>query len=148
MITRRMAVAIALALPVIGFACGDSGPTEPTGNDDDTPPPRLDLFLSTDDSADAIHVTSEPGNLGESLTLCLTVSTASGWWKGVGVNETQPTLEGVAADGDQCMTISPGLKTLAFWKAKGLGVHTQVGSRSLDLSEYAGHRIRLEWTLD
>ena len=111
--------------------------------EDTTPPPQLSLVLHTDDDADSIKLLSDDKNDGSQLRVCLSVSTASGWWKGVGINRTSPTVEGTLDDGVQCADTRPGVVSFTFWKAKGFGVHTQVGNRVVDLSGYGGQRVSL-----
>jgi hypothetical protein len=146
MIPGRTVLALVLAVPTILSGCGETAPTGP--DTDNTPPPPLAVNLRTDDPADRITVSSEPASSGAQVRLCLNVRTGSGWWKGVGVNQADPSIAGDRTDGDRCASFTPGNLTLTFWKAKGLGVHTNVGSRSLDLTRYAGHRVDLTWTAD
>ena len=127
-------------------ACGKSATAPAT--EETTPPPQLDLALNTDDDADSIKLLSDDKNDGSQLRVCLSVSTQSGWWKGVGINQTSPTVEGALSDGMQCADTRPGLISFTFWKAKGLGVHTQVGTRVVDLSQYGGYRVSLIWLTD
>jgi hypothetical protein len=148
MIPSRRFLAIAFAVSVILPGCSEGDPTGPDAGGVGNPPPPLVVSLRTDDPADLISVSSQAVNSGSVVRVCLSVSTASGWWKGVGVNATDPTMEGDRAAGDQCANFTPGNMTLTFWKAKGLGVHSNVGSRSLDLSRYAGHTVSLTWVAD
>ncbi|MFB3132459.1 MAG: hypothetical protein ACE10K_08055, partial [Rhodothermales bacterium] len=114
----------------------------------------LPVSLRTDDAADRISMEStydealanEPGGR---VRVCLEVAaTSSGWWKGIGLDSTQPTLEGERSDGIQCTEILSGRKQVTFWKAKAFGVHTNVGVRRVDLSDRAGYKVVFKWIKD
>ncbi len=145
--TRRVA-AIGLVVPFILIGCAGS-PTAPNAaNKDANTPPTLDLVLTTSDPADTIAVTSQTANYPTWVRVCLSVTSTSGWWKGIGLDQTNPTIQGSAADGEQCTNIGPGIISLTFWKAKLLGIHTEVGSGSIDLTQYVGHVVTFTWRAD
>ena len=139
-----------LLVPAILSACDKTSPMDPVDNGNEiAPPPILDLKLTTDDASDRIELTTTlPRSDVQLLEVCLKNSTADGWWKGVGVNQVNPTVQGQASEGLQCANVQPGKLSFTFWKAKGFGVHTRVGSRSVDLSAYAGSRVTLDWKVD
>ena len=139
-----------LLLPAILSACDKASPMDPADNGNEiAPPPALNLKLTTDDAADRIELTTTlPRADVQQLEVCLKNSTPGGWWKGVGINQVDPTVQGDASEGLQCTNVQPGKLSFTFWKAKGLGVHTRVGSRTVDLSAYAGSRVTLEWKID
>jgi len=144
---RRYSAAVLLGMTTLFAACQTTPPLEvDTGVE---APPALNLNLLTDDGADRIDLATSPmaGAAGQ-LVICLEVRTASGWWKGIGINSVEPNVQGEASDGIQCTAASPGQLSLTFWKAKGFGVHTQVGTRTVDLSRYASHRVRIVWRQD
>ncbi len=147
--THRMLSAI-LLVPAILSACAKASPMDPVDNNNEiAPPPALDLKLTTDDAADRIQLTTNlPRADVQLLEVCLQVSTASGWWKGVGINQVNPTVQGQASEGLQCASVQPGKLSFTFWKAKAFGVHTSVGSRTVDLSAYAGSRVTLDWKVE
>ena len=96
-----------------------------------------------------IEIKTTPSDrIGGRLQVCLQVQTESGWWKGIGLNLYEPTLEGERRDGLKCTTISPGRIDVAYWKAKAFGVHTYVGTRSLDLRQYMNHEVMFTWKKD
>lgn len=112
-------------------------------------PAPLKIIVTTDDKADQIEVKTTPRDkTGGRMQVCLKVQTESGWWKGIGLNERAPTLEGERSDGLKCTTIDPGRIDVAYWKAKVFGVHTYVGTRSLDLSQYMNHEVMFTWKKD
>ncbi len=112
-------------------------------------PAPLNIIVATDDKADQIQIKTTPreGTAGR-MQVCLQVQTQSGWWKGIGLNEYAPTLEGERRDGLKCTTISPGRIDVAYWKAKFLGAHTYVGTRTLDLRPYKDHEVMFTWKKD
>lgn len=146
MIRAHRVLPVAFLVSLILSGCTDNA-MQP-GNEDVAPPPVLSLAFTTDDSADHIDLSSQLDDVQAKVRICLRVATTSGWWKGVGINQTEPTLEGAKEDGVQCTNVAPGNLTLTFWKAKGLGVHSRVGSGSVDLTRYAGHLIWITWTKD
>ncbi len=108
-------------------------------------PPALDLFFTTDDLADRIEmITSPDPSVGSQLNICLEILTATGWWKGIGANRDEPSVQG---DGNavRCIPTAPGRINLTFWKAKLFGIHTKVGAGAVDLSRYAGQRALFVW---
>jgi hypothetical protein len=116
------------------------------------PPPLpkpLRLTVATDDQADQVEIKTTPidGTAGR-LKVCLQVQTRSGWWKGIGLNESEPTLEGEKSDGLKCTTIDPSLINVAYWKAKEAGRHAPVGTRPLDLRQYKDHEVIFTWRKD
>lgn len=112
-------------------------------------PTPLNIIVATDDQADQIEIKTTPRDMtGGRLQVCLQVQTKSGWWKGIGLNQSEPTLEGERSDGLKCTTISPGRIDVAYWKAKVFGVHTYVGTRSLDLRQYKNHEVMFTWKKD
>jgi hypothetical protein len=112
-------------------------------------PKPLKLTVTTDDKADQIQIISAPINGPSSrVKVCLQVQTSSGWWKGIGLNEREPTLAGQKSDGLKCTTIAPRLLKVTYWKAKILGVHTPVGTRTLDLRPYKEHAVTFTWRKD
>ena len=112
-------------------------------------PKPLKLTVATDDRADQIEIRSAAidGASGR-VKVCLQVQTSSGWWKGIGLNEREPTLAGEKSDGLKCTTIGPRLLKVTYWKAKMLGVHTPVGTRTLDLRPYKDHAVTFTWRKD
>ncbi len=142
------AVAIGLAMPFVLIGCSGS-PTAPnSANKGTNPPPALDLVMTTNDPLDTIAVTSQSANYPGEVRVCLLVTSSSGWWKGIGLNQTQPTIQGSTADGIQCANMGPGIVHLTFWKAKLFGVHTEVGSNVIDLSAYANNVVLFSWRSD
>ena len=112
-------------------------------------PTPLKLTVSTRDKADQIEVRTAPmDGLSGRIRACLQVKTRSGWWKGIGLNESDPTLAGEKSDGVKCTFIAPGLIKVAYWKAKTLGIHTPVGSSRLDLRQYKDHEVVFTWKTD
>ena len=107
-----------------------------------------DLVLTRQDRANQIRGTSKPtrGPRGQAH-VCLTVQ-GSGWWKGLGLNTREPVIEGEPRDGVSCTTIARASLTSTFWKAKALGVHTQVGAREVDSGDFADHRVDFVRTRD
>lgn len=148
MYRTRRAAAIGLVVPMILFGCAKSPTTPDSGSTKDKAPPALDIFLSTGDPADTIEVWSGSTTNTSSVRLCLDVTSASGWWKGIGIDQTEPTIQGAAADGEQCAYISPEVARVTFWKAKAFGVHTQVGTGSIDLTKYSGYEVHFSWLAD
>lgn len=144
---RRVAI-IGLVAPVFLFGCARS-PTapDPTNTGANTPP-TLDILMTTSDPADTILVSSQPANYPTWVRLCLTVTSTSGWWKGIGVDQTQPTIQGSSADGEQCTNVGPEVVSLTFWKAKAFGIHTEVGTGAIDLTQYAGNTVTFSWSSD
>ena len=129
-----------------------SGKNSPSQDVKATPkklPAPLNIIVATDDKADQIQIKTTPreGTAGR-MQVCLQVQTQSGWWKGIGLNERSPTLEGERHDGLKCTTISPGRIDIAYWKAKVFGVHTYVGTRTLDLRPYKDHEVMFTWKKD
>ena len=112
-------------------------------------PKPLKLTVTTDDKADQIQITSAPSDDASSrVRVCLQVQTSSGWWKGIGLNDREPTLAGQKSDGLKCTTLAPRLLKVTYWKAKLLGVHTPVGTRTLDLRPYKDHAVTFTWRKD
>lgn len=143
--------AIGLVLiPIALVACADSvaGP-EDSDTSEPPAPPALDQEISTGDAADRVRVLSELEGGGPGLIVCLTLTGDVTWWKGIGLNNEEPDLEAEGESASHCDVLpEPQLVTLTFWKAKTLGIHTKVGTNSIDLSEYAGHRITFLWEAD
>jgi TIR domain len=112
-------------------------------------PKALKFTVTTKDEADQVEITTAPiDGLAGRVKVCLQVKTKSGWWKGVGLNERDPTLAGQKSDGLRCTIIGPGLINVAYWKAKGLGIHTPVGISRLDLRQYKDHEVIFTWKTD
>jgi hypothetical protein len=112
-------------------------------------PKELKLTVTTEDKADQVEIRTAPTDgLAGRLKVCLQVRTESGWWKGIGLNERDPTLAGQKSDGLRCTTIAPGLINVAYWKAKMFGIHTPVGTRRLDLRQYKDHEVIFTWKRD
>lgn len=112
-------------------------------------PKPLKLTVTTDDTADQIQIISAPiDDASSRVRVCLQVQTSSGWWKGIGLNEREPTLAGEKSDGLKCTTLAPRLLKVTYWKAKLLGVHTPVGTRTLDLRPYKDHAVTFTWRKD
>jgi hypothetical protein len=112
-------------------------------------PKALKFTVSTKDEADQVEIRTAPiAGLAGRVKVCLQVKTKSGWWKGVGLNERDPTLAGQKSDGLRCTIIAPGLINVAYWKAKGLGIHTPVGTSRLDLRQYKDHEVIFTWRTD
>lgn len=113
------------------------------------PPPPLNYNIGTGDAADRVRVVSDatyqPG--GSSVLICLQLVGIT-WWKGIGVGQTEPTLQARDDNKSQCTEVAPDQYSLTFWKAKAFGVHTRMGSGSLDLRRYAGHKVTLRWSAD
>lgn len=145
--TWRVA-AIALAASMILLGCGRSPTAPSSANTGNTMPPTLDLTMTTNDPTDTITVSSQPANYPSTVRVCLSVTSNSGWWKGIGLNQTNPTIQGSAADGVQCANMAPGLINLTFWKAKIFGAHTEVGTNVIDLTQYANHVVTFSWWSD
>lgn len=112
-------------------------------------PKPLKLMVSTKDRADQIDVRTAPmDGLAGRVKVCLQVKTESGWWKGIGLDERDPTLAGQKSDGLKCTIIAPGLINVAYWKAKALGIHTPVGASRIDLRQYKDHEVIFTWRTD
>jgi hypothetical protein len=112
-------------------------------------PKALKFTVTTKDEADQIEIGTAPTEgLAGRVKVCLQVKTQSGWWKGIGLNERDPTLAGQKSDGLRCTIIAPGLTNVAYWKAKGLGIHTPVGTSRLDLRQYKDHEVIFTWRTD
>lgn len=148
----RALVAALPLLAILAAACGSA--TEPDDAPSDDPPPGIDFLLTTDDPADTIRVVSNlNANWGDQVGICLTLSTESGWWKGLGIDSSDPTLEvedeGSGGSGrEACRATAPDNVNFTLWKAKLLGAHTRVGTHSQDLTQYAGHTVRFNWRTD
>jgi hypothetical protein len=141
----RLAVLAGTAIALA--ACSDS----PTGVDEpqDTLPAAINNAVRTSDDADRIQVTSQPdANYPTLLNVCLDIRTPNAWWKGIGVGSIEPSVEGEGQGIAGCTRVQAGNLTFNFWKAKLFGVHTHVGSVTLNLSAYAGHEIRFTWQQD
>jgi len=112
-------------------------------------PPPMDFNIPTGDNADRVRVISDaayqPG--GSTVSLCLELVNIT-WWKGLGVGQTEPTLEVQDNNKFKCTNVEPQQVDITFWKAKMLGVHTRLNTAALNLQGYAGHRVRLQWTAD
>jgi len=112
-------------------------------------PAPMDFYIATGDNADRVRVTSDamyqPG--GSTVSLCLELVNIT-WWKGLGVGQTEPTLEVQDNNKVRCTDVAPAQVDLNFWKAKLLGVHTWIGSAALNLEGYGGHTVSLRWTAD
>jgi hypothetical protein len=112
-------------------------------------PKALKITVTTKDRADQVDVRTAPiDGLAGRVKVCLQVTTKSGWWKGIGLNERDPTLAGQKSDGLKCTIIAPGLINVAYWKAKALGIHTPVGTNRLDLRQYKDHEVIFTWKTD
>jgi len=112
-------------------------------------PPALNQTLTTDDAKDQVVLTSRPiEGLAGRMQVCLDVQTQSGWWKGLGLNMSAPSIQGESRDGLRCTTIDAGRVDIAYWKAAFLGIHTPVGTGRVDLSAYSDHEIVFTWTKD
>jgi hypothetical protein len=112
-------------------------------------PKALKITVTTKDRADQVDVGTAPiDGLAGRVKVCLQVTTKSGWWKGIGLNERDPTLAGQKSDGLKCTIIAPGLINVAYWKAKALGIHTPVGTSRLDLRQYKDHEVIFTWKTD
>jgi TIR domain len=112
-------------------------------------PKPLKLTVTTQDKADQVEIRTAPvDGLAGRIKVCLQVKTKSGWWKGVGLNERDPTLASQKSDGLRCTIIAPGLINIAYWKAKTLGIHTPVGNSRLDLRQYKDHEVIFTWRTD
>jgi hypothetical protein len=142
---HRIFPAVFVGAAFLLTACGGS----PTGADDGAlPPPPLSLALTTDDAADRIQLTTQRDvAAGSQLLICLQIVTVSGWWKGIGANRDDPTVQGEGS-ALRCSPTAPGRVTFTFWKAKAFGIHTKVGSTTIELSQYAGHRATFTWQKD
>ena len=92
-------------------------------------------------------MTSKVEGPASQVTICLNQPRADGWWKGLGVNRSEPTLEFEGSD-TQCQPVAPGAIQVAFWKAKTFGLHTPVGTQAFDLGDYAGHTVTFVWLSD
>jgi len=113
-------------------------------------PAPMDFYIPTGDNADRVHVVSEQyqvtGDASKAL-LCLELVNIT-WWKGLGVGRTEPTLEVQDNNKIGCTNVPAAQVAITFWKAKMLGVHTQLGGAILDLRGYGGHKVSLRWTAD
>jgi hypothetical protein len=142
---HRIFPPVLIGVAILVAACGGDSPT---GTNEALPPPVLSLTIRTDDAADRIHLTTQrDADVGNQLNVCLRITTASGWWKGIGANRDDPTVQGEGS-ALRCSPTAPGRVTFTFWKAKTFGVHTKVGSTTIDLSQYAGYRALFTWQLD
>ena len=113
-------------------------------------PPPMDFYIPTGDNADRVHVVSAPTSgrtVVSPVELCLELVNIS-WWKGLGVNSSEPTLEVQDNNKIRCTNVEPKQVNLTFWKAKMLGVHTRLSSAALNLEGYGGHTVSLRWTAD
>jgi len=111
-------------------------------------PKPLKLTVTTDDKADQIQITSAPiDDASSRVKVCLQVQTSSGWWKGIGLNDREPTLAGQKSDGLKCTTLAPRLLKVTYWKAKLLGVHTPDGPLTLTLRPYKAHVVPFTWLI-
>jgi hypothetical protein len=70
------------------------------------------------------------------------------WWKGLGIGRSEPTLTVSDRNVGDCTPVDPAMINVTFWKAKMFGVHTRIGTASLDLRRYAGHQVTLQWSAD
>ena len=143
--TNRILGAVLVGTAALLAAC--DSPTGADGDNGKNPPP-LSMALTTDDDADRILLTTLADPAVASLNVCLVHTTESGWWKGIGINSVEPTLQGEKSEGSRCTPVGAGVLRLTFWKAKAFGAHTQVGARTVDLTLYAGHRIYITWQRD
>jgi hypothetical protein len=148
LLKNRIRVAVLAGTAIVLAACSDL-PTGVNDPDDDAPPPALNQAITTDDAVDRIQLTSQQdATYPTQLNVCLEIRTSSGWWKGLGVGRSEPTVEGEGQGNLVCARAEPGTVTFNFWKAKLFGVHTRVGATTVNLSAYAGHRIRVSWQQD
>ena len=111
-------------------------------------PPKMDFFIPTGDNADRVRVVSQPtAGVGDRVSLCLELSGIT-WWKGLGVDQTEPTLEVQDNNKVRCTNVAPSQVSLTFWKAKTFGAHTRIGGAALNLRGYGGHKVTLLWSAD
>lgn len=144
---HRIFPPVLIGIAILLAACGGDSPTG-TNEGPALPPPALLLTIRTDDAADRIQLTTQRDtDVGGQLNVCLRITTASGWWKGIGANRDDPTVQGEGST-VRCSPTAPGRVTFTFWKAKTFGVHTKVGSTTIDLTQYAGYRALFTWQLD
>lgn len=124
-----------------------SEPTPPTPEPPVTYPPTT---MGTEDAADEIVMQVEPAEIGAGFVqVCLEVAIdGGGWWKGIGLNSRQPTLEGEEKEGIQCTVIPAQEVKVNFWKAKFGGRHAPVGQGSVDMTEFGGYRVVFKWVKD
>ena len=139
------------------FAClllplftGCTAITEPMEDEiaDPEPPPPFSISLRTEDEDDRITVSSNTRDLDGLMQVCLNVRSSGGAWKGLGLNERDPSLEAKKKDGLTCTTLRAGTLQVALWKAGFLGIRKHVGDRSLNLRAYGNHRVTFTWTRD
>lgn len=139
---------IALALAACSIALE---PPQGTGEPGDTSqlPPQLNRHVSTGDNADDVQVTSSPdGPDGTMVRVCLALRNNVSWWKGIGLNSEDPTIDAEGSETTRCRDIQPGLVNVTFWKAKAFGAHTRLSTTSIDLGPYAGHTVFFTWLAD
>ena len=82
--------------------------------------------------------------------VCLKIG-GSGWWKGIGIDNHDPTIKGEGRD-MPChwvKTNADGTRslTLTFWKAKAFGAHTYVGTE-YNVEVEKGWKMVLNWKKD
>jgi hypothetical protein len=148
LLKHRIRMAILAGTAIVLAACSDSltGVNDP---DDDAPPPALNQAITTFDAVDRIQLTSQAdATYPTQLNVCLEIRTSSGWWKGLGVGRTEPTVEGEGQGNLVCARAEPGTVTFNFWKARFFGIHSWVGATEVNLSAYAGHKILFTWQQD
>lgn len=112
------------------------------------PPPAFNFILKTDDPDDRVEVSSATRDLNGQVEVCLNVETESGWWKGLGIDKKDPSIEAKKRDGITCSITSPRSIEFYFWKAGFLGIHKRVGEHVLNLAAYGDHRVTFEWKQD
>lgn len=110
--------------------------------------------LKTDDDSDLIITVTKPASYPDNKFLegrnmvrvrLVVEEGGDGWWKGMGFNQENPTIEGAEQGGAQSATIPADLAYVTFWKAKVFGVHTKVGEQNLDFSTLAGYEVTFTW---
>lgn len=146
LLDRGARLALMAGLAILLASCSSDSPTSV---DDDPPPPELNVTLRTEDDADRIRLVSQPdADYPARVNVCLEIRTTSGWWKGLGINREEPTVEGEGNGRVLCTRVEPASLTFHFWKAKLFGVHTRVGTANVNLEKYAGHRVMFIWQQD
>ena len=72
------------------------------------------------------------------------------WWKGLGIGTRDPDIEGEGEGliGSELTSSLRGEVRFYFWKAKAFGVHTKVGERTVDLTDWDEHELVFKWMKD
>ena len=118
--------------------------------------PKPGTFKTPDN--DTLLFSVKDGKAGK-ITFCLSTARDVTWWKGIKIfgNNTSTTIGLIATQdqdhGPSCRTIATGefqegASRLEFWKAKSLGVHSDIVHYKFTPSQYHGKTLDFLWQKD